>query len=89
MPVYPYACEKCEVQWEEDFPTIQKHQEAKANDAIKCPKCKKSDKIFRVIDGFPSVQYTTFGFYATDSKADKELARREKEKEKAQEKKYY
>lgn len=88
MPTYPYKCNNCGNRWNEEFSTIQEYQKAKADNNIECPKCQSYD-IFRCIEDIITVVYKDFGFYTTDNKADKEICRRNKEREKAKEKKYY
>lgn len=88
MPTYPYKCHSCTYEWDIDFPSIQKHQQAKADKTIACPNCKLTN-VSRLIDEILPIQYKDFGFFTSDNKSDKELKRREKEKERAKEKKYY
>jgi len=88
MPAYPYICNECGHKWDAEFSTMAEHREARDTCEIECPKCHSHDVYRTFVEPLP-IHYTSFGFFTTDDKPDKELRRRNAVKEKASEKKYY
>ena len=67
MPNYEYICDKCEISFEESFPTFEQAREKR--EKVKCPQCNKIAK--RTISSVPAI-YKAFGFYSMDKQWNRE-----------------
>ncbi|MFB3896433.1 MAG: FmdB family zinc ribbon protein [bacterium] len=73
MPTYEYQCDNCGYKFEE----FQKMTEAPLK---KCPKCKKSGKVHRLISAGAGIIFKGSGFYATDYRSSDYKKRASEEK---------
>jgi putative FmdB family regulatory protein len=73
MPTYEYQCDNCGAKFEE-------FQKMTAAPIKKCPKCKKSGKVHRLISAGAGFIFKGSGFYATDYRSSdyKKQAKEEK-----------
>jgi putative FmdB family regulatory protein len=69
-PKYNYKCYECLQEFEKEI-----SYKKDSNKNIKCPKCKKSKNVKKIIKSFAPVHYSIYGFYNTDNHKPKDYTK--------------
>jgi putative FmdB family regulatory protein len=70
MATYFYRCDFCVEEFEKE---ILYSEDPRKN--IKCPKCKKSKNVKKIIKLSAPIHYKTYGFYSTDNHKPKDYTK--------------
>lgn len=70
MAVYSYRCDSCSEEFEKKF-----SYKENPNKNIRCPNCKKSRNVKKIIKSVPPVHYSVYGFYSTDNHKPKDYTK--------------